>query len=375
MAVDVPIPQIRKENWEVIQRILRERIPNHVVEQIVEVAKAVPDERLQQRTAGQIVEMTAAEIMDEIAEVVKIVLHERVRQHFAQQAVDVPGRHIVKETIEGVKVVCPERVPERTAEQVDVPVSEDVEQTTGMPVLVNGGRVTAAGGDAVYVKKLIVNDSLSSFNRVASEILFQPLHPQTGISLHDEHVNTLHEEACKVSSRGNIDESFMDERGAGASLRSARSCRSSRYRKQRTSWPALIYFICVKWETELEDFSPQMKLIIIDFLPRCLGPLRDRATDYCSGCMHAGGIKEFYECEYDLKSEEFRKMIELPGGADDSHVCGAVEWIRKLRTDMEEYGHAALRSTCARDEDDEGALRTGSPSCASTSRCSRANVQ
>ena len=140
MAVDVPIPQIRKEIWKVIQLILRERIPNHVVLQIVDVAKAMPDERLQQRTAGQIAKMTVAEIMDEIAEVVKIVLHERVRQHFAQQAVDVPGRQIVEETIEGEKVVCPERVPERTAEQVDVPVSEDVEQTTGIPVLVNGGR-------------------------------------------------------------------------------------------------------------------------------------------------------------------------------------------------------------------------------------------
>ena len=109
-------------------------------------------------------------------------------------------------------MVCPERVPERTAEQVDVPVSEDVEQTTCMPVLVNGGRVTAAGGDAGYVKKLIVNDRLSSVNRVASEILFQPLHPETGISLHDEHVNTLHEEARKVGSRGHIDERFMEER-------------------------------------------------------------------------------------------------------------------------------------------------------------------
>ena len=140
MAVDVPFPQIRKEIWEVIQLILRKRIHNHVVERIVDVAKAMPDERLQQRTAGQIVEMTVAEIMDEIAEVVKIV--QRVRQHFAQQAVDVLGRQIVEETIEGVKVVCPERVPERTAEQVDVPVSLDVEQISGIPVLVNGGRVT-----------------------------------------------------------------------------------------------------------------------------------------------------------------------------------------------------------------------------------------
>ena len=119
MAVDVPIPQIHKEIWVVIQRILRERIPNYVVEQIVDVANAMPDERLQQRTAGQIVEMTVAEIMDEIAEVVKIVRHERVRQHFAQQAVELLGRPIVEETIEGVKVVCPERVLERTAEQVE----------------------------------------------------------------------------------------------------------------------------------------------------------------------------------------------------------------------------------------------------------------
>ena len=106
-AVNVPIPQIRKEIWEVIQLILRERIPNHVVEQIVEVATATPGERLQQRTAGQIVKMTVAEIMDEIAEVVKIVLHERVRQHFAQQAVNVPGRHIVEETIEGKRLSVP----------------------------------------------------------------------------------------------------------------------------------------------------------------------------------------------------------------------------------------------------------------------------
>ena len=212
MAVDVPIPQIRKEIWEVIQLVLRERIPNHVVEQIVKVAKAMPDERLQQRTAEQIVKMTVAEIMDEIAEVVKIVLHERVRQHFAQQAVDVPGRQIVEETIEGEKVVCPERVPERTAEQVDVPVSQDVEQISGISVLVNGGRVTVAGSDAVYVKKLIVNDRLSSFNSVASEILFQPLHPETCISLHDEHVNTVHEEARKVGSRPQVAEA----RGTGS---------------------------------------------------------------------------------------------------------------------------------------------------------------
>ena len=84
-------------------------------------------------------------------------------------------------------------------------------------------------------------------------------------------------------------------------------------------------FIGVEWVTALEYFLPQMKLTIIVFLPRCLGPLPDSAADYCSEYMHASGIKEFYECKYDPKSEEFWKRIELPGGADDSYVCIGVK--------------------------------------------------
>ena len=77
--------------------------------------------------------------------------------------------------------------------------------------------------------------------------------------------------------------------------------------------------------TMLEYFFPQMKLTIIDFLPRCLGPLPDSAADLCSEYMHASSIKDFYECKYDPKSEEFWKRIELPGGADDSYVCIGVK--------------------------------------------------
>ena len=43
--------------------------------------------------------------------------------------------------------------------------------------------------------------------------------------------------------------------------------------------------------TELEHFFPQMKLIIIDFLPRCLGSLSDGTADCCSEYMSASGIK------------------------------------------------------------------------------------
>ena len=84
-------------------------------------------------------------------------------------------------------------------------------------------------------------------------------------------------------------------------------------------------FIGVEWVTELEYFFPQMKLTIIDFLPKCLGPLPDSAADYCPEYMSASGINEFYECMYDPKNEEFGKKIELRGGVDDSYVCIGVK--------------------------------------------------
>ena len=71
-------------------------------------------------------------------------------------------------------------------------------------------------------------------------------------------------------------------------------------------------FIGVEWATEMEYFFPELKLTLIDFLPKCLGPLPDSAAEYCSECMHAAGIKEFYNCKYDLEIPEFWKKIELP---------------------------------------------------------------
>ncbi|CAJ1459864.1 unnamed protein product [Effrenium voratum] len=66
-------------------------------------------------------------------------------------------------------------------------------------------------------------------------------------------------------------------------------------------------------------------MTIIDFLPRCLGPLPDGAAEYCSEYMSATGIKEFYNCKYDPKNPEFWKQIELPNGADETYVCIGVK--------------------------------------------------
>merc|ERR1712174_143144 len=37
------------------------------------------------------------------------------------------------------------------------------------------------------------------------------------------------------------------------------------------------------------------------------------------------GIKEFYSCKYDPKSDEFWKKIEMPGGPDVSYICIGVK--------------------------------------------------
>ena len=84
-------------------------------------------------------------------------------------------------------------------------------------------------------------------------------------------------------------------------------------------------FIGVEWATEIEHFFPDVKLTIIDFLPRCLGPLPDSAADYCSEYMNACGIKEFYSCGYDPKNPDFWKKVELPNGADETYVCIGVK--------------------------------------------------
>jgi len=134
---------------------------------------------------------------------------------------------------------------------------------------------------------------------------------------------TVHEEARAVSDWKHIDERFIEGR---------RRHVLEEYHKlavlNKKKAKILIVgagFIGVEWATEIEHFFPDVQLTIIDFLPRCLGPLPDSAAEYCSEYMSACGIKEFYDCKYDPKSPEFWKKIELPDGADESYVCIGVK--------------------------------------------------
>merc|ERR1712232_1400863 len=134
---------------------------------------------------------------------------------------------------------------------------------------------------------------------------------------------TVHEEARKVSDWAHIDERFIEGR---------RRHVLEEYHKiaelNKNGASILVVgagFIGVEWVTELEYFFDNLKLTIIDFLPRCLGPLPDTAADYCTEYMHACGIKEFYNCKYAPKEQEFWDKIELPNKPDCEYVCIGVK--------------------------------------------------
>jgi hypothetical protein len=134
---------------------------------------------------------------------------------------------------------------------------------------------------------------------------------------------TVHEEARKVSDWAHIDERFIEGRRRHV-LEEYHKLHALN-KKKATILIVGAGFIGVEWATELEHFFPDLKITIIDFLPKPLGPLPDSAAAYCSEYMSAVGIKEFYNCKYDANSDEFWKKIELPNKADEQYICIGVK--------------------------------------------------
>merc|ERR1719517_254675 len=134
---------------------------------------------------------------------------------------------------------------------------------------------------------------------------------------------TVHEEARKISEWPHIDERFIE--GRRRHVLEEYHKLHDLCKKKASVLIVGAGFIGVEWATEIEYFFPDIKLTIIDALPRCLGPLPDMAAEYCSEYMHAAGIKEFYDCKYDAKSPDFWKRVELPDGADVEYVCIGVK--------------------------------------------------
>jgi len=134
---------------------------------------------------------------------------------------------------------------------------------------------------------------------------------------------TVHEANRPKSEWGHIDERFIE--GRRRHILEEYHKIAGLAAKKSTIMIAGAGFIGVEWATELEYYFPDLKMTIIDFLPRCLGPLPDSAAEYCSEYMSAVGIKEFYKLKYEPKNPDFWKAVELPGEADFTYVCMGVK--------------------------------------------------
>eukprot|EP00928_Gymnodinium_smaydae_P053006 TRINITY_DN370_c0_g3_i1.p1 TRINITY_DN370_c0_g3~~TRINITY_DN370_c0_g3_i1.p1 ORF type:complete len:494 (-),score=89.62 TRINITY_DN370_c0_g3_i1:145-1518(-) len=84
-------------------------------------------------------------------------------------------------------------------------------------------------------------------------------------------------------------------------------------------------FIGVEWVTELEHYFKGLKLTIIDFLPRCLGPLPDKAASYCQAYLDRKGVKTVYNVKYDPNRQGFWDKIGLPNRASKMYECIGVK--------------------------------------------------
>jgi len=134
---------------------------------------------------------------------------------------------------------------------------------------------------------------------------------------------TVHEQNRPKSEWAHIDERYIE--GRRRHMLEEYHKIAGLAAKNSTIMIAGAGFIGVEWATELEHYFPNLKVTIIDFLPRCLGPLPDGAAEYCSEYMSAVGIKEFYGLKYEPKSQEFWDKVELPKGADFTYVCMGVK--------------------------------------------------
>jgi len=132
----------------------------------------------------------------------------------------------------------------------------------------------------------------------------------------------IHEESRKISAWSHIDERFIE--GRRRHILEEYHKLNELNKKKAKLLVVGAGFIGVEWVTELEHYFPDLHLTIVDFLPRCLGPLPDIAAEYCSEYMHSCGIKEFYGKKYE-KSNEFYAGLELPSGPDCEYVCIGVK--------------------------------------------------
>eukprot|EP00435_Cladocopium_sp_Y103_P012485 s3282_g3.t1 len=134
---------------------------------------------------------------------------------------------------------------------------------------------------------------------------------------------TIHEAARKDSEWPDIDERYLE--GRRRHILEEHEKLAALNARRAAVLVVGAGFIGVEWVTELQHFFPQLQLTIVDVLPRCLGPLPERAAKYCERYMNRVGIKQVYDIKYDPVNQTFWDQVGLPAKAEKTFVCIGVK--------------------------------------------------
>ena len=97
-VVDVPVVMQRQVPQEQIRDVEETDVPvPHVMEEITEVVKHMPQERVRSNTVEQIVALPAPHIQEESVEVFQLIPQDRISDRIVEQTVDIPSPEDVYE--------------------------------------------------------------------------------------------------------------------------------------------------------------------------------------------------------------------------------------------------------------------------------------
>jgi NADH dehydrogenase FAD-containing subunit len=83
-------------------------------------------------------------------------------------------------------------------------------------------------------------------------------------------------------------------------------------------------YMGVEWATQLAYHFKDLRIVLTDFMPRCLATLNEDAADYCEKYMQKVGIKTVYGVKYQ-DSPEFWRKTGLERKADATYICLGVK--------------------------------------------------
>ncbi|EER13502.1 hypothetical protein Pmar_PMAR000089 [Perkinsus marinus ATCC 50983] len=132
---------------------------------------------------------------------------------------------------------------------------------------------------------------------------------------------TIHEDAREESHWKHLDERFL----SGRRLHIVEEHEKLKELNERSGSVLVVGggFIGVEWVTELQHYFPNLKLHIVDSGPKCLGPLPERAAEYCEAYMRDRGIKISYGRYKD--DPAFYRQIGMENQPDSTFVCIGVK--------------------------------------------------